>query len=195
MVRKSNVTGKTSFLQWHLCLVWAITCQCQVSFFEGSPYLVKGCSFVSEMLFKFTETEKLEGRIYACEQCNSKLISPDWIWVCWDVQHYIIWTKYNSLVFHWLSPMWYWQFMCSVRYLKTPTCQKRLHYRVHPYCLVFWRHPYYFVFLTQSDVSLFLYLDRRRSVSPKPTVLTEVTKQLLIHRLPPVLRLHLKRFM
>lgn len=27
---------------------------------------------LTEMLAKFTETEALEGRIYACDQCNSK---------------------------------------------------------------------------------------------------------------------------
>nr|XP_006628671.1 PREDICTED: ubiquitin carboxyl-terminal hydrolase 49 isoform X1 [Lepisosteus oculatus]XP_015198287.1 PREDICTED: ubiquitin carboxyl-terminal hydrolase 49 isoform X1 [Lepisosteus oculatus]XP_015198288.1 PREDICTED: ubiquitin carboxyl-terminal hydrolase 49 isoform X1 [Lepisosteus oculatus]XP_015198289.1 PREDICTED: ubiquitin carboxyl-terminal hydrolase 49 isoform X1 [Lepisosteus oculatus] len=61
---------------------------------------------LTEMLAKFTETEALEGRIYACDQCNSK----------------------------------------------------------------------------------------RRKSSPKPLVLTEACKQLLIYRLPQVLRLHLKRF-
>ena len=29
-------------------------------------------SFFTEMLALFTEKEKLEGKIYACEQCNSK---------------------------------------------------------------------------------------------------------------------------
>ncbi|XP_058279473.1 ubiquitin carboxyl-terminal hydrolase 49 isoform X6 [Hirundo rustica] len=61
---------------------------------------------LTEMLAKFTETEALEGRIYACDQCNSK----------------------------------------------------------------------------------------RRKSSPKPLVLSEAKKQLLIYRLPQVLRLHLKRF-
>ncbi|XP_057242911.1 ubiquitin carboxyl-terminal hydrolase 49 [Malurus melanocephalus] len=61
---------------------------------------------LTEMLAKFTETEALEGRIYACDQCNS----------------------------------------------------------------------------------------RRRKSSPKPLVLSEAKKQLLIYRLPQVLRLHLKRF-
>ncbi|XP_041091989.1 ubiquitin carboxyl-terminal hydrolase 49-like [Polyodon spathula] len=61
---------------------------------------------LTEMLAKFTETEALEGRIYACDQCNSK----------------------------------------------------------------------------------------RRKSSPKPLVLAEACKQLLIYRLPQVLRLHLKRF-
>ncbi|XP_039620735.1 ubiquitin carboxyl-terminal hydrolase 49 [Polypterus senegalus] len=61
---------------------------------------------LTEMLAKFTETEDLEGRIYACDCCNSK----------------------------------------------------------------------------------------RRKSSPKPLVLTEACKQLLIFRLPQVLRLHLKRF-
>lgn len=27
---------------------------------------------LTEMLAKFTETEALEGRIYACDQCNSE---------------------------------------------------------------------------------------------------------------------------
>nr|KAF6508981.1 ubiquitin specific peptidase 49 [Rousettus aegyptiacus] len=58
------------------------------------------------MLAKFTETEALEGRIYACDQCNSK----------------------------------------------------------------------------------------RRKSNPKPLVLSEARKQLMIYRLPQVLRLHLKRF-
>ncbi|XP_014728191.1 PREDICTED: ubiquitin carboxyl-terminal hydrolase 49 [Sturnus vulgaris] len=61
---------------------------------------------LTEMLAKFTETEALEGRIYACDRCNSK----------------------------------------------------------------------------------------RRKSSPKPLVLSEAKKQLLIYRLPQVLRLHLKRF-
>ncbi|XP_077017891.1 ubiquitin carboxyl-terminal hydrolase 49 [Tamandua tetradactyla] len=61
---------------------------------------------LTEMLAKFTETEALEGRIYACDQCNSK----------------------------------------------------------------------------------------RRKSNPKPLVLSEARKQLMIYRLPQVLRLHLKRF-
>ncbi|XP_028854549.1 ubiquitin carboxyl-terminal hydrolase 49 [Denticeps clupeoides] len=61
---------------------------------------------LTEMLAKFTETEALEGTIYACNRCNKK----------------------------------------------------------------------------------------RRRTSPKPLVLTEASKQLLIYRLPQVLRLHLKRF-
>ncbi|KPP65973.1 ubiquitin carboxyl-terminal hydrolase 49-like [Scleropages formosus] len=65
----------------------------------------RSCS-LTEMLAKFTETEALEGRIYACNHCNRK----------------------------------------------------------------------------------------RRKTSHKPLVLTEACKQLLIYRLPQVLRLHLKRF-
>uniref|UniRef100_A0A8C2V969 Ubiquitin carboxyl-terminal hydrolase n=1 Tax=Chinchilla lanigera TaxID=34839 RepID=A0A8C2V969_CHILA len=61
---------------------------------------------LTEMLAKFTETEALEGRIYACDQCNSK----------------------------------------------------------------------------------------RRKSNPKPLVLSEARKQLMIYTLPQVLRLHLKRF-
>ncbi|XP_014388452.1 PREDICTED: ubiquitin carboxyl-terminal hydrolase 49 [Myotis brandtii] len=61
---------------------------------------------LTEMLAKFTETEALEGRVYACDQCNSK----------------------------------------------------------------------------------------RRKSNPKPLVLSEARKQLMIYRLPQVLRLHLKRF-
>ncbi|XP_053318625.1 ubiquitin carboxyl-terminal hydrolase 44 isoform X1 [Spea bombifrons] len=61
---------------------------------------------LTEMLAKFTETEALEGKIYACDQCNTK----------------------------------------------------------------------------------------RRKFSSKPVVLTEAQKQLMVHRLPQVLRLHLKRF-
>ncbi|XP_028934573.1 ubiquitin carboxyl-terminal hydrolase 44 [Ornithorhynchus anatinus] len=61
---------------------------------------------VTEMLAKFTETEALEGRIYACDQCNTK----------------------------------------------------------------------------------------RRKFSSKPVILTEAQKQLMVCRLPQVLRLHLKRF-
>ncbi|XP_026532671.1 ubiquitin carboxyl-terminal hydrolase 49 isoform X1 [Notechis scutatus] len=61
---------------------------------------------LTEMLAKFTETEALEGRIYACDQCNRK----------------------------------------------------------------------------------------RRKSSPKPLILSEAKKQLMIYRLPQVLRLHLKRF-
>ncbi|KAG5274901.1 hypothetical protein AALO_G00141380 [Alosa alosa] len=66
---------------------------------------LKSCS-LTEMLAKFTETEALEGRIYACNHCNKK----------------------------------------------------------------------------------------RRKTSHKPLILTEACKQLLIYRLPQVLRLHLKRF-
>ncbi|XP_046879010.1 ubiquitin carboxyl-terminal hydrolase 44 [Hypomesus transpacificus] len=61
---------------------------------------------LTEMLAKFTETEALEGNIYACDQCNSK----------------------------------------------------------------------------------------RRRFSSKPVILTEAQKQLMVHKLPHVLRLHLKRF-
>ncbi|KAJ8269225.1 hypothetical protein COCON_G00118320 [Conger conger] len=61
---------------------------------------------LTEMLAKFTETEALEGSIYACDQCNSK----------------------------------------------------------------------------------------RRRFSSKPVILTEAQKQLMVHKLPQVLRLHLKRF-
>ncbi|XP_043943569.1 ubiquitin carboxyl-terminal hydrolase 44 [Protopterus annectens] len=61
---------------------------------------------LTEMLAKFTETEALEGKIYACDQCNTK----------------------------------------------------------------------------------------RRKFSSKPVILTEAQKQLMVHRLPQVLRLHLKRF-
>ncbi|KAG5835573.1 hypothetical protein ANANG_G00245440 [Anguilla anguilla] len=71
----------------------------------GSPASQRSCS-LTEMLAKFTETEALEGRIYACNHCNRK----------------------------------------------------------------------------------------RRKTSHKPLVLTEARKQLLIYRLPQVLRLHLKRF-
>ncbi|KAJ8258820.1 hypothetical protein COCON_G00178320 [Conger conger] len=71
----------------------------------GSPAHQRSCS-LTEMLAKFTETEALEGRIYACNHCNRK----------------------------------------------------------------------------------------RRKTSHKPLVLTEARKQLLIYRLPQVLRLHLKRF-
>ncbi|XP_030076459.1 ubiquitin carboxyl-terminal hydrolase 49 [Microcaecilia unicolor] len=69
------------------------------------PVSLTECT-LTEMLTKFTETEALEGRIYACDQCNS----------------------------------------------------------------------------------------RRRKSSPKPLVLSEAKKQLLLYRLPQVLRLHLKRF-
>lgn len=34
----------------------------------------------------------------------------------------------------------------------------------------------------------------RRRTSSKPVILTEAQKQLMIHKLPQVLRLHLKRF-
>lgn len=61
---------------------------------------------LTEMLAKFTETEALEGNIYACDQCNSA----------------------------------------------------------------------------------------RRRASSKPVILTEAQKQLMVHKLPQVLRLHLKRF-
>ncbi|XP_068125584.1 ubiquitin carboxyl-terminal hydrolase 49 [Hyperolius riggenbachi] len=70
-----------------------------------APVTATECT-LTEMLAKFTETEALEGRIYACDQCNS----------------------------------------------------------------------------------------RRRKSSPKPLVLSEAKKQLMIFRLPQVLRLHLKRF-
>lgn len=34
--------------------------------------------FVIEMLGQFMQTEKLEGKIYACEECNSEL-SPTYL--------------------------------------------------------------------------------------------------------------------
>jgi len=41
------------------------------------PYLltlvVAVACVMTEMLAKFTEVEKLDGQIYACDQCNSKL--------------------------------------------------------------------------------------------------------------------------
>lgn len=50
---------------------------------------------LTEMLAKFTETEALEGRIYACDQCNSKwrtaVLLAGWVFYCpwwemvWDV--------------------------------------------------------------------------------------------------------------
>lgn len=40
----------------------------------------------------------------------------------------------------------------------------------------------------------FCLVGKRRKSSPKPLVLSEAKKQLLIYRLPQVLRLHLKRF-
>nr|XP_057910178.1 ubiquitin carboxyl-terminal hydrolase 49 [Doryrhamphus excisus]XP_057910180.1 ubiquitin carboxyl-terminal hydrolase 49 [Doryrhamphus excisus] len=72
---------------------------------KGSTAYQRSCT-LTEMLSKFTETESLEGRIYACNHCNK----------------------------------------------------------------------------------------RRRKTSHKPLVLSEAHKQLLIYRLPQVLRLHLKRF-
>ncbi|KAJ3602443.1 hypothetical protein NHX12_030198 [Muraenolepis orangiensis] len=72
---------------------------------SGSAAYQRSCT-LTEMLAKFTETEALEGNIYACNQCNK----------------------------------------------------------------------------------------RRRKTSHKPLVLSEACKQLLIYRLPQVLRLHLKRF-
>ncbi|XP_021115491.1 ubiquitin carboxyl-terminal hydrolase 49 isoform X3 [Heterocephalus glaber] len=73
---------------------------------------------LTEMLAKFTETEALEGRIYACDQCNIPGIK-----------------------------------------LRTLSLQ-----------------------------------GKRRKSNPKPLVLSEARKQLMIYTLPQVLRLHLKRF-
>nr|XP_057922865.1 ubiquitin carboxyl-terminal hydrolase 44 isoform X2 [Doryrhamphus excisus] len=77
----------------------------------------QGSCHLTEMLAKFTETEALEGNIYACDQCN-----------------------YASSCLH----------------VPGPTA-------------------------------------RRRS-SSKAVLLTEARKQLMVHKLPQVLRLHLKRF-
>ncbi|XP_039617191.1 ubiquitin carboxyl-terminal hydrolase 44 isoform X1 [Polypterus senegalus] len=74
--------------------------------FNGKETASQHPCLLTEMLAKFTETEALEGKIYACDQCNSK----------------------------------------------------------------------------------------RRKFSSKPVILTEAQKQLMVHRLPQVLRLHLKRF-
>uniref|UniRef100_A0A8C4S237 Ubiquitin carboxyl-terminal hydrolase n=1 Tax=Erpetoichthys calabaricus TaxID=27687 RepID=A0A8C4S237_ERPCA len=74
--------------------------------FNGKETASQRPCLLTEMLAKFTETEALEGKIYACDQCNSK----------------------------------------------------------------------------------------RRKFSSKPVILTEAQKQLMVHRLPQVLRLHLKRF-
>lgn len=45
-----------------------------------------------------------------------------------------------------------------------------------------------------SHANCFCSAERRRKTSHKPLVLSEARKQLLIYRLPQVLRLHLKRF-
>ncbi|KAE8615401.1 hypothetical protein XENTR_v10008506 [Xenopus tropicalis] len=74
--------------------------------FNGKETASQRPCLLTEMLAKFTETEALEGKIYACDQCNTK----------------------------------------------------------------------------------------RRKFSSKPVVLTEAQKQLMVCRLPQVLRLHLKRF-
>ena len=37
-----------------------------------TDYIMAGC-VLTEMIAKFTEVEKLDGQIYACDQCNSKL--------------------------------------------------------------------------------------------------------------------------
>ncbi|XP_064417940.1 ubiquitin carboxyl-terminal hydrolase 44 [Latimeria chalumnae] len=73
---------------------------------NGKESASQNSCLLTEMLAKFTETEALEGKIYACDQCNSK----------------------------------------------------------------------------------------RRKFSSKPLILTEAQKQLMVHKLPQVLRLHLKRF-
>ncbi|XP_012781844.2 ubiquitin carboxyl-terminal hydrolase 44 [Ochotona princeps] len=85
---------------WDLSLEFPERYQCNGKDNASQPCLV------TEMLAKFTETEVLEGKIYVCDQCNSK----------------------------------------------------------------------------------------RRRFSPKPVILTEAQKQLMICHLPQVLRLHLKRF-
>lgn len=43
-------------------------------------------------------------------------------------------------------------------------------------------------------IFFFFFIGKRRKSSPKPLVLSEAKKQLMIYRLPQVLRLHLKRF-
>lgn len=44
-----------------------------------------------------------------------------------------------------------------------------------------------------TEFPIFLAAARRRT-SSKPVILTEAQKQLMVHKLPQVLRLHLKRF-
>lgn len=54
---------------------------------------------------------------------------------------------------------------------------------------------YYSGYYYANDLILNFFLsEKRRKSSHKPLILTEACKQLLIYRLPQVLRLHLKRF-
>lgn len=89
---------------------------------------------LTEMLAKFTETEALEGAIYACDHCNSEeKILPLRLVVC------VARTPFNR---------------------------------------------------TRATVPS----DKRRRFCSKQVVLTEAQKQLVVYKLPHVLRLHLKRF-
>lgn len=88
---------------------------------------------LTEMLAKFTETEALEGSIYACDHCNGEQ--------------------------------------------KVVLRAAMLHREAHTHRVV-------------PVVSA----DARRRTSAKSVLLTEARKQLMVHKLPQVLRLHLKRF-
>lgn len=65
-----------------------------------------------EMLYKFTEEETLEGKIYHCEKCNGRFSSTAenfWKWIfylIWYFLIYTIYTKYTCVLFYTLK-IWF----------------------------------------------------------------------------------------
>lgn len=102
------------------------------------------------MLAKFTETEALEGNIYACDQCNGEGNTPLWFGSHWSLYFMKLMNLYANA----------------------------LEQKLELYKCLFY---------------LFAAAARRRTCS-KTVILTEAQKQLMVYKLPQVLRLHLKRF-
>lgn len=52
-----------------------------------------------EMLYKFTEEETLEGKIYRCEKCNGRFSSTAenlWKWIFYLIWYFLIYTIYTN---------------------------------------------------------------------------------------------------